>query len=138
MLYKNILIATAFSNNCERTLNHAKSIAATHNAELHLVHFVEPLPATAFSYAGTTLVDEKRLKSAREKLAIAVKTLGIPAAQAYLNEALPKAGIVNLAKKLNIDLIIVGSHGDSALAGLLRSTADAVVHHSICDILIVK
>lgn len=138
MQYKNVLVATAFSEKCERTLSQAKSIAATYNAILHLVHFVEPLPASAFTYAGSTLVDEQRFKSAKEKLALLAKTFEISAENCHLDEAPPKSGIVNLAKKLNIDLIVIGNHGDNLIASMMGCTANSVLHHSLCDILIVK
>ena len=138
MQYKNILVATAFSENCERTLNQAKSIVSVYNAKLHLVHFVEPLPASAFTYAGSTLIDEQRLQEAKEKLALVGKKFEIPSEHCYLDEALPKAGIVNLAKKLKIDLIVLGNHGDNFMASIIGCTANSVLHHSLCDILIVK
>ena len=138
MQYKNILVATAFSKNCERTLNQAKSIATTYNAKLHLVHFVEPLPASAFAYAGSTLIDEQRMSGAKEKLQLLAKKFEIFAENCHLEEALPKAGIVNCAKKLNIDLIVLGNHGDTLLASIMGCTANSVLHHSLCDILIVK
>lgn len=138
MQYNTILVATAFSEKCERTLEQAKSIATAYHANLHLVHFIEPLPAAAFTYAGAPLIDEQRIKSAKERLALVAKTLGISAEHCHLDEHLPKAGIVNLAKKLHVDLIIVGSHGQNPMTAILGSTAEAVAHHSLCDILIVK
>lgn len=138
MPYKNILVATAFSDKCDRTLDHAKTIAAAHQATLHLVHFVEPLPACAFSYAGATLIDEQRVKSAKEKLALVGKAMGIAPENRHLDEALPRAGIINLAKKLHVDLIIVGRHGHNPMVTVLGATADAIAHHSPCDVLIVK
>lgn len=138
MQYKNVLVATAFSENCERTLNHAKSITMTYNATLHLVHFVEPLPASAFTYAGSTLIDEQRFQGAKQKLDLVAQKFDIPSENCYLEEALPKAGIINLAKKLQIDLIVIGNHGDTLLASITGCTANSVLHHSLCDILIVK
>ncbi len=64
MSYQNILVATAFSEKCGRTLNRAKCLAAACNAKLHLVHFIEPLPVAAFTYAGAALIDEQRIQGA--------------------------------------------------------------------------
>jgi universal stress protein A len=139
MSYQNILVTTAFSEKCGRTLNRAKCLAASCNAKLHLVHFIEPLPAAAFTYAGAELIDAQRIQAAKEKLAQIAQELKIPAENLYLEESLPKAGIVNLAKKLNVDLIIVGSHGENnAITTLLSSTADGVAHNAACDVLLVK
>lgn len=138
MQYNNILVATAFSKNCERTLEHAKSIADMYHAMLHLVHFVEPLPASAFTYSGATLIDKQRIQAAKEKLAVIGKKFEIPADNSHLNEDLPKPGIIKLAKKLHIDLIVVGNHGESIFSSIFSCTANSVLHHSLCDILIVK
>lgn len=138
MPYQNILVATAFSSKCDRTLDHAKAIAAAHNATLHLAHFVEPLPSSAFTYAGATLIDQQRLSNAKEKLALVGEKLGVASENRHLDEALPKAGIINLAKKLQADLVIVGRHGHNPMTTVLGATADAIAQHAPCDVLIVK
>ena len=38
-----------------------------------------------------------------------------PPQDRYINEASPKAGIVKLAKKLKVDLIVLSNHGHSAV-----------------------
>ena len=43
--------------------------------------------------------------------------------------------IIAEAKTLEVDLIIVGSHGRHGLALLIGSTADGVVHAAGCDVL---
>jgi universal stress protein A len=139
MAYQNILIATAFSARCESTLNHAKMVAEAHNAKLSIVHFIEPLPASAFSYAGAIDVDNQRLVAAKRKLEEVGASLGIDKADQHVREALPKAGIVELAKKLNVDLILVGNHRHPGVVlAMLGTTADAVAHHAHCDVLIIK
>lgn len=138
MIYTHILVATAFSERCQSTLEHAQNIAKNHNAKLSIVHFIEPLPATAFSYAGAIDVDKQRINAAKSKLKEVGESLGILEEDRYVSETLPKAGIVKLAKKLNVDLIIVGNHGHNPMMHMLGSTADAVAHHAHCDVLIVK
>lgn len=138
MAYQHILIATAFSARCESTLNHAKMIAQAHNAKLSIVHFVEPLPASAFSYAGAIDVDNQRINAAKKKLREVGGSLEIEQADQYVREALPKAGIVELAKKLKVDLILVGNHGHPGMLAMLGTTANAVAHHAHCDVLIIK
>ena len=138
MIYTHILVATAFSERCQSTLKHAQIIAQNHNARLSLVHFIEPLPATAFSYAGAIDVDKQRINAAKAKLKEVGQSLGVNEEDRYISEALPKAGIVKLAKKLDVNLIIVGNHGHNAMMHMLGSTANAVAHHAHCDVLIVK
>jgi universal stress protein A len=43
-----------------------------------------------------------------------------------------------MAEKINADLIVVGTHGQSGLRLLLGSTANAVLHGVKTDVLAVK
>lgn len=138
MIYSHILIATAFSEKCQNTLEQAKQIAELHQAKLSIVHFVEPLPASAFIYAGAIELDKKRNKAAKAKLDELGTFFHIPPEDRYVTEASPKAGIVKLAKKLKVDLIILSNHGHNPFLHVLSSTADTVAHHAPCDILIIK
>ena len=138
MIYSHILVATAFSEKCQHTLEHAKQLAQHHQAKLSFVHFVEPLPASAFVYSGAIDLDKKRIKAAKEKLDEVGEFFDIPAQDRYVTEASPKAGIVKLAKKLKVNLIILSNHGHSAMLHVLGSTAETVAHHAPCDILIIR
>lgn len=138
MIYSHILVATAFSEKCQNTLEHAKQMTTLHQAKLSIVHFVEPLPASAFVYAGAIELDKKRNKAAQDKLDELGEFFNIPPQDRYISEASPKAGIVKLAKKLKVDLIILSNHGHSAALHFLESTAETVAHHAPCDMLIIK
>ena len=47
--------------------------------------------------------------------------------------------IVRVAKERNVDLIVVSSHGRTGLGRILfGSTAEAVVRHASCPVLVVK
>ena len=49
------------------------------------------------------------------------------------------AEIVRVAKERNIDLIVVSSHGRTGLGRMLfGSTAEAIVRHSSCPVMVVK
>jgi nucleotide-binding universal stress UspA family protein len=49
------------------------------------------------------------------------------------------AEIVRVAKDKNVDLIVISSHGRTGLGRILfGSTAEAVVRHSSCPVLVVK
>lgn len=53
-------------------------------------------------------------------------------------EGLPADTIVNLAKKINADLIVMGSQGENTLSGaVLGSTATAVMENAPCPVLVV-
>ena len=51
----------------------------------------------------------------------------------------PAAAILNYAKEHHADMIILGSHGTTAIARLLvGSTAEAVLRHATCPVVILK
>lgn len=51
----------------------------------------------------------------------------------------PAAAILNYAKEHHVDMIILGSHGTTAIARLLvGSTAEAVLRHAACPVVILK
>jgi nucleotide-binding universal stress UspA family protein len=59
--------------------------------------------------------------------------------QAYLRVGYPFDEIVLMANHFHVDLIIIGSHGRGGFARLLvGSTAERVVEHAPCPVLVVK
>ena len=50
----------------------------------------------------------------------------------------PAPQIVDSAKDLGVDLIVVGSHGKHGLGLLLGSTANGILHHAHCDVLTIR
>jgi len=51
----------------------------------------------------------------------------------------PGTAILNYAKVHHADMIILGSHGSTAIARLLMgSTAESVMRHALCPVLILK
>jgi nucleotide-binding universal stress UspA family protein len=60
-------------------------------------------------------------------------------ANAYLRVGYPFEEIVLMANDPDVDLIIIGSHGRSGIKRLLLgSTAERVVEHAPCPVLVVK
>ena len=57
----------------------------------------------------------------------------------YLRVGYPFDEIVQMANHFDVDLIIIGSHGRSGISRLLLgSTAERVVSHARCPVLVVK
>ena len=78
---------------------------------------------------------------AREKLTAFERRLlnrGIKV-EAYLRVGIAFDEIVTMAKHFDINLIVIGSHGHTGLLHLLLgSTAERVVEHAPCPVLVVK
>jgi nucleotide-binding universal stress UspA family protein len=147
--YKKILVPIDFSNHSKRTVSFVlKFVSAYNNPTIQLLHVLE-----VSDYVGTPYV--RRLQNcdqvkseidavsqkARKNLT-AVKQLflgqGVKV-EAYLRVGSPFDEIVQMTDKLDADLIIIGSRGCTGLTHLLvGSTAERVVEHAPCPVLVVK
>jgi nucleotide-binding universal stress UspA family protein len=102
----------------------------------------EPYIAATELYAEVTANEQKfaaeRVKSAENKLREMFTDPETEITSEVLNGN-PGQIIVEEAAKLNVDLIIVGSHGygfwERAMIG---SVSDSVIHHASCSVLVVK
>jgi len=145
-MYRNVLAATDGSDLGTAAVNHAASIARAFNASLTIVTVavqvpvfdgIEPggaIPQSVFNDLRRAAVDQcsATLKKAAETAGPGARTDMIESTSAY-------AGILELAKKIGADLIVMGSHSRTPLGRLiLGSQAAKVVSLSDVPVLIVK
>ncbi len=137
-MYKNVLFATDFDEVGLHAARKAKKIADENGAVLNLVHVIEPIPAYAYpGFAGFAEVETAIREQAEKELASLAQDLKVDAQYCYLEFGSVKNEVLKLASEKKIDLIVTGSHGKHGLALLLGSTANAILHGSKCDVLIV-
>jgi universal stress protein A len=146
--FKRILVPIDFSEHSERTASYAAKFASRYDATVQILHVFEvpDYVVTPFARrkqnpeAVKALVNNAE-QEAREHLAAFEQELlnrGLKV-EAYLRVGCPFDEIVRTADHLNVDLIIIGSHGCSPLTRLLvGSTAERVVEHAPCPVLVVK
>ena len=138
--YRRILLAVDLSDECRHVAVRAHKLAAASNAELDVVHVIEPL---ALAYGGDMPMDlcsvqDQIEEQARTQLAAFAAEFEVPADRRHLVFGRPETEIHRLAETANMDLIVVGSHGRHGLALLLGSTANGVLHGACCDVLAVR
>lgn len=133
-IYNNILIATELSPISSFVVDRAKHLAKVHDAELSIVHAILPTITYASIYF-TPEIQENLIKDAREKMAELGTKFKIKKSNQYVLVGDPKEAILDLAKEIKADLIIVGSHHRSWFSPLLGSTASNVVSRAECDVL---
>ena len=135
-----LLVPTDFSEASNCALPHAFEIARTFEAGVTMLHVRRPFsgdptqPEYHFfdegkyeEYVGAELEES----SSRAGSDLAVKTL----AKHNISAA---SGILEVIEENNIDLVVMGTHGRSALANLfLGSVAEKVVRHSPVPVLTV-
>ncbi len=144
IILKNILVATDFSEPSAKALAYGRDLARSYNAALHILHVTEDVMRHYSPEVGFVGPDLQRDldRAARRELdmlitADDVQTLMvIPALETAAN---PAVAITAYAKAHEIDLIIVGTHGQGAVKHLLMgSVAERVVRTAPCPVLAVR
>lgn len=140
-VYNNILVAIdlhpAYD---EHTAQRAVAFAKERNAKLYMIHCVENIHAygAAQGYQLIMEVEQQLEQEARKSLNDLAANLGIPKEQQIIEMGAVQTVVLDRAKQLNVDLIIVGGHGRHGIGLLLGSTADGIMHHAHCDVLAIR
>jgi universal stress protein A len=138
-MYKRVLFATDFDEVGVKAAKKAKKIADENNAELWLVHVVEPIPAYAYpGFAGFAEVEVSIREQAEKELNKLADSLGVDQKHRLIEFGSTKNEVLRVAADNKVDLIVTGSHGKHGLALLMGSTANAILHGADCDVLIVR
>ena len=77
-------------------------------------------------------------KNAQARLKEIGDNLGVADEQQLLREGQPAREVHAAVKEHDIDLIVMGTHGQSGLQLLRGSTANSVLHGVSCDVLTVR
>jgi len=138
-MYNRILFATDFDEVGLRAAQHAWDVSKQFDASLYLVHVIEPIPAYAYpGFPGFAQIEDELEDHAREEMAKVGDKVQVPLENQFIRIGATKNEVLNIAKELDIDLIVVGSHGRHGLALLIGSTSNAILHSAECDVLTVR
>jgi len=123
---KNILAAIDFSEATPKILEQAESLARGLEAHLWLVH--------AEDTSVEDRSDQQKIQDLVDNIrAVGIKTTGL------LLEGNPAEAICSKAQELEIDFILIGSHGRTGLTKLLLgSVSDSVLRQAPCPVMVVK
>jgi universal stress protein A len=138
--YQHILLAVDLSDEASQVAEKGQTLARLYDAKLSIVHVIEPV---SFTYGGDipldfTGIQEEIRKQAKAQLHTLAQSLDIDESAQHLLMGRPETEIHNLAKEIEADLIVVGSHGRHGLALIFGSTANGVLHGASCDVLAVR
>lgn len=110
--------------------------------EIHLLHVHAPIPiGRVQAHVGAETLHAYYLEESQQQLAAAQERLDAAGRfhTTHIHVGLPAEVIAKVAGDLGCDLIVMGSHGRSAMAGLLLgSVATRVLHLVSCPVLLVK
>lgn len=137
-----ILCPVDFSEHSQAALDHAAELARRYGAELTLLHVVEPvLYPVAYGLPPVAPVDYEQVAreaAVRTLAGLAAKLPNLKVGQKVESGAASQR-ICELAKEKGFDLVVLATHGYTGLKHvLLGSTAERVVRHAPCAVLVVK
>ncbi len=143
---RKVLVPTDFSGCANYALPYAAAIARAAGAKIMCVHVVEPIvPAVGYTGLAEPMpiadISEQLEDSAERELpelAECEEFNGLDVEELIVHGD-AAAEIVRVAGEHKVDLIVVSSHGRTGLGRIIfGSTAEAVVRHASCPVLVVK
>jgi len=139
---KVIVVPIDFSAESKKALNYAAKLAAGFGAVLRVIHVVETAPfLNDLPNVVLTRSENEMAKEALVKLqAIAQDEIDeLISVQPEVRIGKPYREIVGAARVLGADLIVIATHGYTGLKhAVLGSTAERVVQHAPCPVLVVR
>jgi nucleotide-binding universal stress UspA family protein len=140
---RNLMIAVDLSDATDQVIAVARKIAHVPGAKMHLVHVANPSLATVATEVGPIVSRgdlASLLQADRRKLHALADQLKSEGYQTsfFLFEGNPVDELVHQARRLQADVIVMGSHGHGALYHLLMgSTSEGVLRKACCPVLLV-
>ena len=139
---RKILIATDGSEYTKEAVKKGLSLAKMLDAEVIGLYVVDvspiiPIPLDESSFPMVDFLRNEgeevleKLRKEAENVGIKIKTIK--------KEGIPADEIIETAKEEDVDLIVIGSFGRSALEKLLLgSVAEKVIRHAPCPVLVIR
>jgi universal stress protein A len=141
---KKILVPVDFSETSKKAFQYALKFAEQFDCEITLLHVVQPISPIV----GAPLAVEV-YSDAEDEFSEAEKNLAVLVAESHSNGANsvnssvrighPPNEITKAAKDMDVDLIIIATHGYTSWRHLcIGSTAERVVRTAPCPVLVVR
>jgi universal stress protein A len=138
-----ILVPTDFSEASTKALVYAAAFARQFGAKITLLHVVEPIATPDFDSSFPLALEDAAVDAhCKRRLETLATEHGFD--PAVVEKILVRHGrafheIATAAKSMSIDLIIISTHGYTGLKHtFMGSTAERVVRHAGCPVLVVR
>lgn len=145
---RKILILVDFSKDSERAVHYGIQVALDRKAHVYILHMINQRMIDAVQqlsskgYKGDFLKAMKQLVQDREndlKNFVPQELQESVDLEFIIRKGEPSEEVINVAKELSIDLIVVGSQGHTALGSAsIGGVAQNVANHAPCPVLMVR
>jgi len=137
-----IVVPTDFSEQSSEALRRACVLAKKFDAEVHLLHVIDPslyFETDMVSISPLDEISKAQHEGVTKRLTEQAGSVDLPITT-HLEDAVndPARAICDIAESLSADLIVVGRHGRQGMLEhmLLGSTAERVVRNASCSVLV--
>ena len=142
--YSTIVVAIDLSSESNVIIQRAKDVASE-GSQLHLVYVQEPMDSVYMGvvpygpvFVGMNEVEENLKAELRGKLDALGEQFGIPEENRHFLNGAPAKEIHRFTDENNVELVVLGTHGQKGVQLLLGATANSVLHGSNCDVLAIR
>lgn len=142
-MFQKVLLATDGSGHSMKAADYALQLAKSNNAQVEIVYVNTALKTYSWSDMGEQWSDWKNQLMNEGKEILEQTTRKFKEADiSYTSKVMigdPADVILDVAKRKEIKLIVIGAQGKSALSRfLLGSISNKVVAHAPCPVLVVR
>lgn len=139
---RNILVPIDFSEQSEKAAMAACALAMKTGATVHLLHaYLIPVESAGLALTVSEQYVEQFVTDTRAQLRELAARLcpGVSSGPLLVQSGDPREVITEEAKKLNAELIVMGTHGRRGISrALIGSVAESVVRTAHCSVLVVR
>lgn len=139
---KKILCPIDHSDCSKEALRYAVSFAMKDEAKLYLLHVIDIRSFDeSIDAMSKQIPDDETLNQLKTKLldCIPEEIRSSMDVEAIVVQGIPFAEIISTARKENIDMIVIGSHGRTGIAHImLGSVSEKVIRKAPCPVLTVR
>lgn len=138
-----ILVPTDFSQTSKKAVQYALRFAEQFGCDIALLYVVEPAtPMVGAPLAVEVFTDKDEFSMAEKDLAVLAaesRTNGVHSVTSFVRIGHAPNEIIKAAKELDVDLIVIATHGYTSWRHLcMGSTAERVVRTAPCPVLVVR
>lgn len=140
--FNKIMVPVDFSVSSSRAMDNAIKMARIYQSKIEVIHILDDIPSSIFTGVEerNKAIQEKE-EEAKEQMENFLKPFELSNIEYNTSFLIgkPASEIVEQAREKNVDLIIMGSRGESVFhAFFLGSVATKVLRSAMCSVLLVK